>query len=113
MFGLDEELIRLQVTEVALQYGLLTPYTSLVAIDRTPARPANEKLGSSDIPSLLPAGSSINSTGFSSTATGWQIQLVSSLAILLSAASLLWFSAPSRRAQAGSSPPPLTPHRAE
>jgi Ca-activated chloride channel family protein len=106
MFGLDEELIRLQVTEVALQYSLLTPYTSLVAIDRTPARPAGEKLGGSEIASLLPAGSSMDTAGFSSTATGWQAQLAYSLATLLSAASLLWFSTPSRRVQAGG-PPPL------
>ncbi len=107
MFGEDEELIRLQVTDVALQFNLVTPYTSLVAIDRTPVRQPGEKLGSSEIASLLPAGSSMNAVSFSSTATGWQAQLVYSLATLLSAASLLWFSTPSRRVQAGGSPRPL------
>ena len=106
MFGLEEELIRLQVTDVALQYGLVTPYTSLVAIDRTPVRPSGEKLGGSEIASLLPVGSSINPLGFSATASGWKAQLAYSLATLLSATSLLWFSTPSRRVQAGGSPLP-------
>jgi hypothetical protein len=56
--------------------------------------------------SLLSVDSSVNLARFSSTATGWKAQLGYSLATLLSAASLLWFSTPSRRVQAGGSPPP-------
>lgn len=58
--------------------------------------------------SLLPVGSSVNLAGFSSASTGWKAQLVYSLATLFFAASLLWFSTPSRRMQAGGSPPPPT-----
>ena len=47
--------------------------------------------------SLFPVGSSVNLAGFSSTSTGWKAQLVYSLATLFFAASLLWFSTPSRR----------------
>ena len=39
--GAEEALIRPQVVEVALAHHLVTRYTSLVAIDRTPVRPAN------------------------------------------------------------------------
>jgi Ca-activated chloride channel family protein len=110
MFGEDEELIRLQVTQLALEFGLLTPYTSLVAVDHTPARPAGETLEANEVANLLPAGSASHSMGFSATATGWQTQLVSALATLLLAASLLWFSTPSRRLQVGGSPPPGHAH---
>ena len=64
--------------------------------------------GSEELASLLPVGSSVNLASFSSTSTGWKAQLVYSLATLFSAASLLWFSTPSRRVQAGGSPlPPI------
>jgi hypothetical protein len=63
--------------------------------------------GSEELASLLPTGSSVNLAGFSSTSTGWKAQLVYSLATLFFAASLLWFSTPSRRLQAGCSPPPF------
>ena len=62
--------------------------------------------GSEELASLLPVGSSVNLASFSSTSSGWKAQLVYSLATLFSAASLLWFSTPSRRLQAGGSPPP-------
>ena len=62
--------------------------------------------GSEELASLLPTGNSVNLASFSSTSTGWKAQLVYSLATLFSAASLLWFSTPSRRVQAGGSPPP-------
>ena len=64
--------------------------------------------GSEELASLLPVGSSVNLASFSSTSSGWKAQLVYSLATLFSAASLLWFSTPSRRVQAGGSPlPPI------
>ena len=62
--------------------------------------------GGEELTSPLPVGSSVNLASFSSTSTGWKAQLVYSLATLFFAASLLWFSTPSRRLQAGGSPPP-------
>ena len=38
MFGADPELTRLEITGLALDYGLLTRHTSLVAVDKTPRR---------------------------------------------------------------------------
>ena len=38
--GISETLIRTLVTETALEHHLVSPYTSLVAVDRTPARSA-------------------------------------------------------------------------
>lgn len=81
MFGADADDMRMQVTQLALEHQLLTPYTSMVAVDNTPARPPTETLARASLPSLLPAGSA-NSTGFPATATGWKTQLLLSLLVL-------------------------------
>ena len=92
MFGADRELTQLEITDVALDYGLLTRHTSLVAVDKTPRRGTSEALGQANIPGLLPAGTSAQLAGFPNTATGWLAQLLLSLFVLLLASSLLWFS---------------------
>lgn len=95
IFGIDPAAIRREVLALALDFGLLTPYTSLVAVDRTPVRPATETLSSENVPSLLPAGST-TTTGFAQTATGWPLQLGLSLLVLSLATGMLLFTAPSR-----------------
>ncbi len=92
LFGGDPELTRLEITDVALEYGLLTKHTSLVAVDKTPRRAANELLASSNIPGLLPAGSSQSLAAFPSTAAGWLAQLLLSLFVLALASAMLLFS---------------------
>jgi Ca-activated chloride channel family protein len=92
MFGADAELTRLEITGVALDYGLLTRYTSLVAVDKTPRRSTGELLTSTDVPGLLPAGSSTQVAGYPSTATGWLSQLLLSIFVLLLATGMLLFS---------------------
>ena len=94
LFGFDAELMQLEITALALDFGLITPYTSLVAIDRTPARPAGENLQSGGVGNLLPAGSSLSVVGFSQTATAWQIQALLSFIALLAATGLLLFCTP-------------------
>ncbi len=101
IFGLDADLIRLQVTALALEHGLLTPYTSLVAVDHSPARPAAENLQSDAIANLLPAGSATSTAGFSATATGWKTQLALSLLCLFIATGMFWYTPPSRQNTAG------------
>ena len=90
VFGADPDLMRLEVTEVALQYHLLTPHTSLVTVDKTPARLPGEALETANLASLLPAGSSGAVAGFPGTATGWQTQMVLSLLVLTVAGWLFW-----------------------
>jgi len=92
IFGADRELTKLEITGVALDYGLLTRHTSLVAVDKTPRRPSNETLAKSSVPGLLPAGSSSNLAGYPATATGWVAQLLLSLFVLLIATCMLLFS---------------------
>lgn len=90
LFGTDPEWVREQVTDLALDFGLLTQYTSLVAVDKTPVRPVNASLERHNVPSLLPAGSTL-STGFAATAAGWKLQVLLSLITLLIAGGLFFF----------------------
>lgn len=92
MFGADAELTKLEITGVAMDYGLLTRHTSLVAVDRTPRRSAGESLARANVPGLLPAGGSIRLAGYPDTATGWLAQLLLSLFVLLLSTAMLVFS---------------------
>jgi len=97
LFGADADQVREDVLDIALEFGLLTRYTALVAVDRTPARPADAALTSRDVPNLLPAGSTLAS-GFSQTAAGWKTQLALSIVSLAVAIGMLlnrvpgWFN---------------------
>ena len=108
IFGSDPDIIRAEVTQLALNFGLLTPYTSLVAVDKTPSRPPDETLNSEHIPSLLPAGSAAIASGFSQTATGWVAQLILSLLSLLVATGMILFSPPSGKSRSGGDHSPMT-----
>jgi Ca-activated chloride channel family protein len=110
IFGANHDFIRGEVTQLALAHGLLTPYTSLVAVDRTPARPRGEALESESVPSLLPAGSTGSASGFSQTATGWVAQVLLSILSLLVAGGMLLYSTPSKkRRSAGARLPMASP----
>jgi hypothetical protein len=52
----------------------------------------SDLLASSEVPGLLPAGSSTSLAGYPSTATGWVTQLLLSIFVLLLATSMLLFS---------------------
>ena len=54
--GAPEEEVRAAVVAVGLEHHLVTPHTSLVAVDVTPVRPADAVLDSRAVPTLLPAG---------------------------------------------------------
>jgi Ca-activated chloride channel family protein len=117
VFGVDADFVREEVTGLALRFGLLTAYTSLVAVDHSPARPTAAALHGEDVPSLLPAGSTLSTAGFATTATAWPLQLLFALITLFFAAGLLWFSSPSRQVRAGGvlrpcAGKPATPGRA-
>ena len=102
LFGTNPDWIRAQVTDLALDYGLLTTYTSLVAVDKTPARPADQALQTEHVPSLLPSGSTTHATGFAATAAGWKLQLLLSLLTFGIASGLFFFGT----GQLGSHPQP-------
>jgi Ca-activated chloride channel family protein len=107
IFGENPAFIRDAVTDVALEFGLLTPYTSMVAADKTSSRPADSSLDSEEIPNLLPAGSAVAVSGFSQTATGWVAQLILSLITLLIATGMILFTVPSRTNRPDGVSPPM------
>jgi Ca-activated chloride channel family protein len=107
LFGMNADWVRTQVLELALEFGLLTAYTSMVAVDRTPVRPEHEAMVRRHVASLLPAGSTGTATGFATTATGWPARLLLASFTLLIAAGLFWFCTPSRPAGARGARRPL------
>lgn len=54
--GANEEQVRTQVIELALHHHMVSKYTSLVAVDVTPVRPAAAPLNSLAVPVNLPQG---------------------------------------------------------
>ena len=82
--GADSDEIRASIVDTALTHHLVSKFTSLVAIDKTPARPAGDPLAREQVPNLLPYGQSMNAIfGFPATATDAAALLRSGLLTLL------------------------------
>jgi len=79
--GADPAEVRRRVVEVALDHHLVSAYTSLVAVDRTPSRPAGEGLDGQRAPNAQPAGWTPPGT-LPVGATAWPFHLVAGLALL-------------------------------
>jgi Ca-activated chloride channel family protein len=93
--GADPELTRKAVIDTAVAHHLVSKYTSLVAVDKTPVRPAGDLLAREPVPNLLPYGQSMNAIfGFPATATNAPVLqrrglLMLSVALLLLGAGTL------------------------
>ena len=85
--GESEPLRRLMI-DVALTHRLVSRYTSFVAVDRTPVRPAGEALGKRSVPNALPQGSTI--LGYPQTATSAVKKLLLGVVSLMLAFQLWW-----------------------
>jgi len=96
--GADADESRAAVIETALAHHLVSKYTSLVAVDKTPVRPSTSALNPEQVPNLKPYGQSRQAIyGFPATATNAGVYLLSGLAlIILSALLLLLVSQPVR-----------------
>jgi Ca-activated chloride channel family protein len=79
----EEDAIRSQVLPLALQYGLVTQYTSLVAVDQTPARPEGETLDTQRIANTKPQGSEWQAAALPKTATPATLQMLIGALVLL------------------------------
>ena len=85
--------VRDAIVETAIAHSLVSKYTSLVAVDKTPARPAGDALSSEQVANLMPYGQSTNAIfGFPATATNAPLLRLFGFACLLSAL-LLFLSA--------------------
>lgn len=80
--GASADEVRAAVLTLALEHGLASPYTSFVAVDRTPRRPEAADLASLQFANAAPAGS----VDFAAGATGFERSL--RLALLLGAIAL-------------------------
>jgi Ca-activated chloride channel family protein len=81
----EPEEIRLAIVETALAHHLVSKYTRLVAVDKTPVRPSNDPLKSEQVPNLMPYGQSTNAIfGFPATATNAPtLRLLGFMSVLL------------------------------
>lgn len=88
--GADPEAVRKEVVTLAVEHRLVSPFTSLVAVDRTPARPAGMPGAHTAVPQVAPAGSAWSGTavGYPTTATPAAQRFLLGL-VLLSAAIVL------------------------
>ncbi|WP_417520712.1 marine proteobacterial sortase target protein [Marinobacter sp.] len=72
---LDEARVQAQepqkakITRLAVEHNLMSPYTSFVAVDKTPVRAPESALLKDNLPTLLPAGSQPGMVRYPQTAT--------------------------------------------
>jgi Ca-activated chloride channel family protein len=83
--GADKQQVRKNVIDVALGHHLVSKYTSLVAVDVTPSRPAGENLKKKAVPTNLPAGWKHHKVfgSLPKTATPAQLNMIIGLVLLL------------------------------
>ena len=87
--GSSEDEIRHAVLELTLTYHLVSPYTSLVAVDVTPVRPGDESLESHALKTNLPHGWDYTAVfGLGQGATDGPVHLTLGLLALLLAAAI-------------------------
>lgn len=80
----ERSALRQRVVDVALAHHLVSPFTSLVAVDVTPTRPETEGLESGAVPNVRPAGAAWSRPGFlPATATSGPRALALGLGLLL------------------------------
>lgn len=87
--GGDEESVRSEVLEVALKHQLASPYTSFVAVEKTPSRAADEALTKEGILNARPDGQSPQPYAWPATATSSRVNIMAG-GFLLLLALMLW-----------------------
>ena len=88
--GGDGDEIRQSVVETALRHHLVSKFTSLVAVDKTPVRPAGDPLSSEQVPNRMPYGQDAAVIfGFPATATNAPLLRAVGAVLVLSALLLL------------------------
>ena len=85
-----KEEVRQQVLDVALKHHLVSPYTSLVAVEKMISRPAESTLRKDAVPQLLPKGSSQKMAHFPQTATSSRLYILLGLICCMIAAGMFY-----------------------
>jgi len=100
--GADAAETRSAIVETALAHHLVSKYTSLVAVDKTPVRPAGDPLTSEQVANLMPHGQSGAAIfGFPATASNAPSLRLNGTIAILAALLLLAMSALQRKASYG------------
>ena len=96
--GANPDEIRKAIVDTAIAHHLVSKHTSLVAVDKTPVRPAGDPLSKEQVPNLLPYGQSMNAIfGFPATATNASLLQMRGLALILAGLLLLGIGQAGRR----------------
>jgi Ca-activated chloride channel family protein len=92
--GAPADVVRAEVVDVALRHHLVSKHTSLVAVDRTPTRPADATRRSLKLPVNLPAGWSYEHVVGTLPRTGTPARLLLLLGLLALVTAALLVTAP-------------------
>ncbi|RDH83002.1 MAG: marine proteobacterial sortase target protein [endosymbiont of Galathealinum brachiosum] len=88
--GADKERVRSEIINIALTHHLVSKHTSLIAVDKTPARPNHSKFNTHQIPVNLPHGQSTKQSfgRLAQTATSAELNLLFGITLLMLALAL-------------------------
>jgi Ca-activated chloride channel family protein len=91
-FGGGADQHKAEIIQLALAHHLVSDFTSLVAVDQTPARPPEQSVERTQVPTSAPQGSywAADTSGFARTATLAPVLLLLGLASLGIAAAMRW-----------------------
>ena len=90
--AVDPETVREEMIAVALEHGLVSRFTSLVAVDNEPLRPSWEAATKRKVPLLAPANAvGVRIGAFPATATEAPALLMRAFWLLVLASLLLFF----------------------
>ena len=88
--GEDEAVIRPAVVETALAHHIVSRFTSLVAVDKTPANPGGGLQRRDFVPGLKPGEqAAVAVSAFAATATDAELRMLTGLAMILLALAML------------------------
>jgi Ca-activated chloride channel homolog len=89
VLGVAEPTIRSQVLPLALKHGLVSKYTSFVAVEEIISRPQTEDVNAARIPNLMPKGNTMK-IPYPQSATAAELNMFFGLLVLLLALALYY-----------------------
>jgi len=94
--GVSSDEVKEKVTDLAMRHHLVSPYTSLIAVDQTVIRPDEKQLSSKAIKPERPAGLKSTSIALAQTALGIEWRMLLGL-ILVLLAGFFWMTSKNSR----------------
>jgi len=90
--SVQKDNLKKSIIDVALQHHLVSKYTSLVAVDKTPTRAIWDRLNTRKIPNQMPYGATMGMVvgSFAKTATRAQLDIIFGLVLVLFSLLSVW-----------------------